>query len=1418
MLYNKSALSLIALFFVSFTLNAQYAFQRVDINSGTAHSRPSGFVGIDSLTYFQAEDGTHGRELWVSNGTVAGTKLVKDIYPGIFSSEPIYFTGYNGKAYFAASDGTNGTELWVTDGTTTGTQMLKNIRPGAGSSNPRYFTVAKNLLFFSADDGTHGIELWVTDGTANGTMLVKDIRTGSASSNPGSLRVVNNTIIFGAYDGSTKNAIWTTDGTTNGTNILTLVGSSNATGANLRDGVMYNGKYYFSADGGSPVFHSLWETDGTANGTKYIRSFDLVGGIYGMVTAMVVINNKMFFGADSTGISAHTDREPWISDGTANGTHRLKNIHPNQTPFNTGGTIGFTIISVNDSLAFFVANDSVHGHELFVSDGTANGTKMVKDLRQVNYQGANIDRLTSYADKCFFTARDTHYMSPRAWELYVSDGTTTGTQKVLAHSQVTEGIGNGSYQIGVGSGSLFVGGFFDSTGHELWIVTDTTVNTPPAITTQPVSNTTCSGANTSFTVLATGTALTYQWQVNSGTGWSAVPNTGIYSNPTSAMLSLTGVTMGINSYQYRCIVNGAYAPSDTSDPATITISTLPTITTQPTSSTICAGANTSFTTVATGTALTYQWQVNSGSGWSGITNGGIYSNATTGTLNLTAASIAVNSNQYRCVVGGACTPGDTSNIVTLTINGLPTITTQPANSTICSGANTSFTAVATGSALTYQWEVNNGSGWSSITNGGIYSNATTGTLNLTAAGTAVNNNQYRCVVSGTCSPGTTSNSATLTINTAPVVTTQPVSSTICSGGNTSFTVVTTGTGLTYQWEANSGNGWGPVSNTGIYSNANTSTLNLTGAGTGVHNYQYRCVVTGTCWPWATSNAATLTVNTAPAITSGPFSSTICENSNTNFSVTATGTALTYQWQVNSGSGWSGITNGGIYSNATTRTLNLTAATTSVDNYQYRCVVSGACASAVTSSSATLTINTAPAVTMQPANSTICSGSNTSFTAVATGTSLTYQWQVNSGSGWSNITNGGIYSNAGTGTLNLTAATSSVDNYQYRCVVNGTCSPSVTSNAATLSINTAPDVTMSAHDTTVCQGSDASFAISATGTGIVYQWQEYNGVSWSNLTNAGIYSQVNSNTLKITGATNSLNNNQYRCIVSGTCAPNDTSIPSQIIVSQLLVASVLIAGDTDICTFGSVKFTATPVNGGNPSYQWKKNGANTGITTPTYTSGGFVDGDIIACEMTTDIACPVLPVVLSKQVSIKVKPLLLPTVDAKVSFNGGNSFTFTALPVNEGSAPTYQWFKNGHIVSGAVNATYVVNDLSATDLIYVEMSSSEQCLLPGTVPAQSRKVTTAVSAVKDIFSYLSVYPNPNAGSFTVKGNYTLTQNAEVSIIVMNALGQKAYTATGKITNGKLEERINLNSDVAPGVYIINISAEGKNDYRRVTINK
>src|SRR5262249_53417285 len=118
------------------------------------------------------------------------------------SSDPSYLTAANGVLMFAAGDATHGYELWRSDGTAAGTYMVKDIVPGSSGSNPQNLIVVGGRLYFTADDGVHGRELWTSDGTAAGTYMLQDIDPGSAASNPLSFYNSNGNLYFTANDGT----------------------------------------------------------------------------------------------------------------------------------------------------------------------------------------------------------------------------------------------------------------------------------------------------------------------------------------------------------------------------------------------------------------------------------------------------------------------------------------------------------------------------------------------------------------------------------------------------------------------------------------------------------------------------------------------------------------------------------------------------------------------------------------------------------------------------------------------------------------------------------------------------------------------------------------------------------------------------------------------------------------------------------------------------------------------------------------------------------------------------------------------------------------------------------------------------------------------------------------------------------------
>jgi len=886
-----------------------------------------------------------------------------------------------------------------------------------------------------------------------------------------------------------------------------------------------------------------------------------------------------------------------------------------------------------------------------------------------------------------------------------------------------------------------------------------TVGSAVAITSNPTAVAVCSGNTATFTVAATGSSLTYQWQK----GAANLSDGGNISGALTSSLQITGAAVS-DAASYKCIVTGSCGNA-TSTAAALSITAAPSITTQPAASqSICAGQNASFTVVASG-AVSYQWMKNG----TNLTNTGNVSGALSASLLLTGVTSS-DVATYTCQITGACTPNAVSNNATLTVNTLPAITTQPLASTICSGASAIFTISATGTGVTYQWQRNG----SNIVNGGGVFGATTNSLTITGA-TSANAGTYTCIVSGTCTPPVTSSPVVLTVNSTASISSNPSAVTTCVGQTATFTLGTTGSGITYQWKKGGVN----ISNGGTISGALTSVLTITGvAVTDAGNYT--CEINNTCSGILTSTAAALAVNSLPAITTQPVDVTICGSSAVSFSVSATGTGLTYQWK----KGGTVLVNGGTISGATTSTLSITPAV-AADAGAYTCVVSGTCSPSVTSSIANLAVGSVASITTQPSNTTVCSGSTANLSIVVSGTGISYQWQKNG----VDLVNNAHVSGATSASLSIANATSA-DADNYTCNAGNTCSGFLTSSVASITVNDVPAITTQPTSKSLCSGTATAFNIAATGTGITYQWKK-DGVV---LVDGGAISGSLTSVLSLS-TTTSADAGTYTCEVSGTCSPKAVSTGATL---TIFASGSIITQPTSqsVCSGASAVFVCG-ATGGSVSYQWKKGGVAlvdggniSGSGTSTLTISGVSASDVASYLCEASSTCSGLMVSNSANLTVNTSTVISSQPNSSTNCVGDLvSFNVTA----SGSGLAYQWAKNGTNISGATNSSYSISSAATSD------AGSYVCTITSSCSAvSSNSATLVVNAPISIVTQpadVSACPNDNvslsvAATGTVSsyqwskngtplvdgGNISNSATATLTISSVSASDVASYTCT------------------------------------------
>jgi hypothetical protein len=764
-----------------------------------------------------------------------------------------------------------------------------------------------------------------------------------------------------------------------------------------------------------------------------------------------------------------------------------------------------------------------------------------------------------------------------------------------------------------------------------------TVNTAPSVGITPASVTLDVGQSQLFTSSASGGTVpySYQWYLN------GVAVSGANGASWTFTLSSSG------SYTIYVKITDSVGVTATSNTATVTVNPTLSVTASPTPVVMDVGQSQTFTsTVSGGTSpYTYEWYL----------DGGAVSGATSASWTFTPLS-AGNYTVY-VKVTDAVSGVASSNTVPVAVDAALSVSITPTSATLDVGQSVTFTSTVSGgtSPYSYQWYLN----------GAAVSGATSASWTFTPSSAGA----YSVYVKITDSVSATamSNTATVTVNTAPSVGITPASVTLDVGQSQLFTSTVSGgtSPYTYQWYLNGA----------VVSGATSSTWTFTPSSSGSYNVYVN--VTDSVGSGAKSNVAIVTVNAAPFVTISPTSATLDVGQSQLFTSTVSGGtgSYTYQWYLN----------GSPVFGATSATWSFTPSASGT--YNVYVVVTDSLGVQSTSNTAIVTVSGALSVTASPTPVVMDVGQSQLFTSTVSGGTSPYSYQ------W--YRNGTAVSGATSATWTFTP--SSTGYYTVYVKVTDAVSEVASSNTIPVTVNATPMVSITPTSATLDLGESQLFNSTVSGgtSPFIYQWY---------LDGAAVSGATSPSWTFAPASTGS-----YAVYVEVIDAVSATATSNTATVTVNAALSVSISPTPVVMDVGeSQLFTSTVSGGTGPySYQWYLNGvAVSGATSSTWTFTPSASGSYTIYVVVTDSAStPAMAP--SNTAYVTVDPQLTASVTpSTATIYLSQSQNFTALPSGGTSPYTYQWYENNTVVSGAVSRIWTFTPASTgLYLIYVKATDS-----------------------------------------------------------------------------------------------------------------
>ncbi|MGQ1910266.1 immunoglobulin domain-containing protein [Marinifilum sp. RC60d5] len=766
-----------------------------------------------------------------------------------------------------------------------------------------------------------------------------------------------------------------------------------------------------------------------------------------------------------------------------------------------------------------------------------------------------------------------------------------------------------------------------------------TINTVVKIAADANNAEVCFGDDASLTLTGTSDALAFTWEYNKGGSWIAADGQdGMSANKVGAVSTLTvpGTDLGINTWQFRCLVSDASSTDVYSNTVTVRVLEDIVVSTIDENFTPCLNDAFALSVVTTaGDDIKFQW----------YKDDVIITGATKATYNFGNIAFADEAT-YKCKVYNDEHCNDITRTFIVDVKE-PATVNDPVSVVMCeTDVDPKFTVTGGGDGISYQWYKNNVA----------ISGATSASYTETDP---KDGNTYSCEVSNTCTT-VKSKSAVLTV-VKNLETTDPKNLTIADGANATFSVVASGEpNYTYQWQVWNGSDWDNISDIDKYSGTQTAELTITNADKATYDgKQYQCVVYsdgGICISEVTSGIATLTITAVDKILNQPKGNEVCNGEPTKITIEGTVVGHTYIWEYDEGDG-SGykpaVGNYSMISSETGKisTLSIPNASLAMNSWLFRCVVNPVVGSSETSQPTTIRVLQNITASAVNADQSVCENESVTMAVTATGDDKLYKWYKDSEPliilskseelsihNVQPITNEGaytceVYNTLGCGdqTVHFTidvkelvavtnpfdkiicetdeapmftvsgsgepgftyqwydkngvlagetsdsyTAVSKENGQSYYCKVVGACN-TANSNVAKLSVVKNLETT-DPKNLTIADGANATFTVVASGEpNYTYQWQVWNGSDWDNISDIDKYSGTQTAELTITNADKATyDGKQYRCVVysdGGICISEVTSGKATLTINTV-VKIAADASNAEVCFGDDASLTVT----------------------------------------------------------------------------------------------------------------------------------------------------------------------------------------------------------------------------------------------------